>query len=157
MNGSVCQSLSGVRMSGDTMVLEMADYDETITAAIIGDSLVGDYRNVGNRGPRIIPFHAARGHSPPKRKRCPRRPMGRPFFQELGTSPRVIELRNGKAGLEGTLISNTGDYGYFAGAVAGDSFALSHFDGSFVYLMTGALRGACFAVCSARDYERNSI
>jgi thiol-disulfide isomerase/thioredoxin len=141
-NGSVCQSFSGVRVSGDTVVLEMADYAATITAALVGDSLVGTYRNVGNRGPRIIPFHAARGRWPTARGSDAL--VGRwdaTFFQEMGSSPRVIELRNGSAGLEGTLISNTGDYGYFAGAVAGDSFALSHFDGSFVYLITGVLRG----------------
>ena len=39
------------------------------------------------------------------------------------------------------MISNTGDYGHFAGQVRGDSFTLAHFDGSFVYLLTGALRG----------------
>src|ERR1700675_3862017 len=39
------------------------------------------------------------------------------------------------------MISNTGDYGHFAGAVRGDSFAMAHFDGSFVYLVTGALHG----------------
>ena len=53
----------------------------------------------------------------------------------------MFELRNGTAGLEGTIISNTGDYGHFAGQVRGDSFALAHFDGSFVYLLTGALHG----------------
>jgi thiol-disulfide isomerase/thioredoxin len=58
---------------------------------------------------------------------------------DFGTSPRVLELRNGSAGLEGTIISNTGDYGHFAGGVQGDSFALAHFDGSYVYLLTGAL------------------
>ena len=60
---------------------------------------------------------------------------------DFGTTPRVIELRNGKAGLEGTIISNTGDYGHFAGRVQGDSFALAHFDGSYVYMLTGAISG----------------
>jgi thiol-disulfide isomerase/thioredoxin len=53
----------------------------------------------------------------------------------------VFELRNGAQGLEGTIISNTGDYGHFAGSVQGDSFRLTHFDGSFVYMLTGTLRG----------------
>jgi thiol-disulfide isomerase/thioredoxin len=140
-NGSVCQPFSSVRMSEDSVVLEIADYAATITAAVVGDSLTGSYHNVGNRGPRVIPFHASRGRWPTARGSAAL--VGRwdaTFFQEMGSSPRVIELRNGASGLEGTLISNTGDYGYFAGAVAGDSFTLSHFDGSFVYLITGALR-----------------
>ncbi|HEY8256108.1 MAG TPA: TlpA disulfide reductase family protein [Gemmatimonadales bacterium] len=140
-NGSLCQPLSGVRVVQDSVMFEIADYAATIAARIEGDSLEGSFRNVGNRGPRTIPFHAARGRWPVQAGG--RSLVGRwdaTFFQEMGTSPRVIELRNGSAGLEGTLISNTGDYGHFAGSVKGDSFALHHFDGSFVYLITGAIR-----------------
>jgi thiol-disulfide isomerase/thioredoxin len=141
-NGSLCQPLTGVRLAGDSVIVDIADYAATITAKLAGDSLTGSFRNVGNRGPRTIPFHASRGRWP--MARGSRALVGRwdaTFFNEMGTSPRVIELRNGPAGLEGTLISNTGDYGHFAGSVKGDSFALSHFDGSFVYLITGVLAG----------------
>lgn len=141
-NGDRCQPLSAVRQVGDSVVLELADYAAGITAALHGDSLVGSYRNIGNRGPRVIPFRAARGRWP--RSAGPPGLPGRwnaTYFQDLGTSVRVFELRNGSAGLEGTIISNTGDYGHFAGTVLGDSFALAHFDGSFVYLLTGTLRG----------------
>ena len=141
-NGRVCQSFSAVRTTGDSVVFEMADYAATIAARISGDSLTGTYRNVGNRGPRVIPFRAARGRWPVTR--APAALVGRwdaTFFSDFGSSPRVFELRNGAAGLEGTMISNTGDYGHFAGIVRGDSFALAHFDGSFVYLLAGALHG----------------
>jgi thiol-disulfide isomerase/thioredoxin len=120
----------------------MADYAATIAARLAGDSLTGTYRNVGNRGPRVIPFRAARGAWP--KVQGPGRLLGRwdaSWIGDFGTSPRVIELRNGAAGLEGTIVSNTGDYGHFAGTVKGDSFALAHFDGSYVYLLTGALAG----------------
>jgi thiol-disulfide isomerase/thioredoxin len=141
-NGSKCQPFSGVRLVGDSLVLEMADYAAAITARLAKDSLTGSYRNVGNRGPRVIPFRAARGRWKPSR--ASGRLVGRwdaMWISDFGTSPRVIELRNGDAGLEGTIISNTGDYGHFAGQVTGDSFALAHFDGSYVYLLTGALGG----------------
>jgi thiol-disulfide isomerase/thioredoxin len=141
-NGSRCQTFSAVRPAGDSVVLEMADYAATITARLAGDSLSGTYRNVGNRGPRVIPFRASRGRWPASRG--PERLLGRwdaMWIGDFGTSPRVIELRNGEAGLEGTIISNTGDYGHFAGGVRGDSFALAHFDGSYVYMLTGALGG----------------
>jgi len=140
-NGRVCQPLSAVRSRGDSVVFEMADYGATIAARVSGDSLVGSYRNVGNRGPRVIPFRAARGHWPVSR--APGALVGRwdaTFFSDFGSSPRVFEFRNGAAGLEVTMISNTGDYGHFAGTVQGDSFALAHFDGSFVYLLAGSLR-----------------
>lgn len=141
-NGRRCEPFSAVRSSGDSLVLEIADYAATISAARRGDSLVGAYRNVGNRGPRVIPFRAARGRW--ETAAAPARWLGRwdaTYLGDWGTSPRVFEFRNGPAGFEGTIISNSGDYGHFAGRVTGDSFSLSHFDGSFVYLLTGRLHG----------------
>jgi thiol-disulfide isomerase/thioredoxin len=141
-NGSKCQPFSMVRLAGDSIVLEMADYAAAITARLSGDSLTGVYRNVGNRGPRVIPFRASRGRW--TASRGSERLIGRwdaMWTGDFGTSPRVIGLRNGEAGLEGTIISNTGDYGHFAGQVKGDSFVLAHFDGSYVYMLTGALAG----------------
>jgi len=141
-NGTRCQPFTAVTQAGDSIVLEMADYAAAITAKVSGDSLAGSYRNVGNRGPRIIPFRAARGRWPVSR--APERLVGRwdaRWIGDFGTTPRVIDVRNGKAGLEGTIISNTGDYGHFAGQMTGDSFALAHFDGSYVYLLTGSLSG----------------
>jgi thiol-disulfide isomerase/thioredoxin len=141
-NGSKCQPFSAVSLAGDSVALEMADYAAAITAKLAGDSLTGAYRNVGNRGPRVIPFRASRGRW--QASRGSRRLIGRwdaTWVGDFGTSPRVIELRDGTAGLEGTIISNTGDYGHFAGQVKGDTFSLAHFDGSYVYLLTGALSG----------------
>jgi thiol-disulfide isomerase/thioredoxin len=141
-NGDKCLPFSAVTLRGDSLVLEMADYAAAISARLAGDSLTGAYRNVGNRGPRVIPFRASRGSWP--RRQAPERFLGRwdaIWIRDFGTSPRVIELRNGSAGLEGTIISNTGDYGHFAGMAEGDSFAIAHFDGSYVYLLTGALGG----------------
>jgi thiol-disulfide isomerase/thioredoxin len=141
-NGRICQPTSGVKFRGDSIEVSIADYAASIEAAVRGDSLVGAYRNVGNRGPRVIPFRASRGRWPSAP--APLALLGRwdaTFYQDLGTSPRVFDFRNGPAGFEGTMLSNTGDYGHFAGAATGDSFALAHFDGSFVYLLTGRLRG----------------
>ena len=141
-NGDRCQAVSGVRISKDSVALEIADYAATIEAVVRGDSLIGAYRNVGNRGPRVIPFRAARGRWPVEPATA--RLLGRwdaTFFQDWRRSPRVFELRNGPLGLEGTILSNSGDYGYFWGRAEGDSFALAHFDGSFVYLLTGRLDG----------------
>ncbi len=141
-NGAKCQPFSAVTLAGDSVVLEMADYAAAISARLGGDSLTGAYRNVGNRGPRVIPFRASRGRWTASRGSG--RLIGRwdaIWMGDFGTTPRVIELRNGDAGLEGTIISNTGDYGHFAGQAKGDSFALAHFDGSYVYLLTGALGG----------------
>jgi thiol-disulfide isomerase/thioredoxin len=142
-NGTKCQPLSSVRVEGDSLVLEIADYDAVLKAALRRDSLVGYYHNVGSNGPRTIPFRAARGRPPISI--APSRLLGRwdaTYFQDRGTSPRAFEFRNGSRGLEGWIISSTSDYGPFSGAVVGDSFAIGLFDGSFVYLLTGKLAGA---------------
>ena len=140
-NGRECQT-THARIVGDSVILDITDYAATVTGALRGDSLTGSYRNVGNRGPRTIPFRAARGRWP--KSAASRELLGRwdaTFLQDWGTSPRVFELRNGPAGLEGTIISNTGDYGHFAGQAMSDSFVIGRFDGSFVYLLTGRLTG----------------
>jgi len=63
------------------------------------------------------------------------------FTQDGRSSPRVFEFHNTARGLEGALISNTGDYGQFWGRADADSFSLGHFDGSFIYMITGRLQG----------------
>ena len=101
-NGTVCQPVE-VRTRGNNVAIDIPDYDATIEAELRGDSLVGTYRNMGNRGPRTIPFRAARGLWPSTP--APADLRGRwdaTYFQDWGTSPRVFEFRNGAAGFEGT-------------------------------------------------------
>jgi thiol-disulfide isomerase/thioredoxin len=141
-NGGACQPFSAVRLDGDSLVLEIADYAAVLKAAVRSDSLVGYYHNVGSRGPRTIPFRAARGRRPVST--APTRLLGRwdaTYYQDLGTSPRVFQFRNEPGGFHGTIISTTTDYGPFTGSFVGDSFAIGLFDGSFVYLLTGKLAG----------------
>ena len=141
-NGDRCSPFSAVRVRGDSVTLELADFAAAIHARLAADSLRGEYRNVGSRGPRVIPFRAARGEWAVEPG--PAALAGRwdaSFYGDWGTSPRVFELRNGPRGLEGTIISNSGDYGHFWGRAQADSFSIAHFDGSFVYLLTGRLDG----------------
>ncbi|HWA15739.1 MAG TPA: TlpA disulfide reductase family protein [Gemmatimonadales bacterium] len=141
-NGARCQPFSAVRLEGDSVVLEIADYGARIVAAVKGDSLAGRYSNVGRRGPRTIPFRAARGRW--EETQAPKALLGDwdAWFQgSTESTPRVLRFGLGKQGLEGTIVSNSGDYGYFWGQMARDSFSLAHFDGSFVYLLAGRLQG----------------
>ena len=141
-NGSRCQPFSAVRMIGDSVRLEIADYDATVMAQVRPDSLLGYYHNVGNKGPRTIPFRAARGTWPVTR--ASKDLLGRwdaTYVVDGDTSPRVFEFRNQPTGFEGTIISSTTDYGPFSGSVSADSFTIGLFDGSFVYLLTGKLEG----------------
>ncbi len=136
-NGPACQPLSLVHVAGDSVRLEIGDYAAAIEAQWHGDSLTGFYHNVGNHGPRVIPFRAARGRWPTVQ--APPGLIGQwdaTWLTDWSTSPRILEFRQGTDGLEGTVISNSGDYGLFAGSMEGDSISLAHFDGSFVYLLT---------------------
>jgi thiol-disulfide isomerase/thioredoxin len=141
-NAATCQPFSAVRRAGDSLHLELADFAASISAVARGDSLIGAYRNVGIRGPRTIPFRAVRGPRPATP--APEWLSGtwHAWFRgATGDTPRVFEFRNGPAGLEGTIIGNSGDYGAFGGTASRDSFSLSRFDGSFVYLLAGRLAG----------------
>ena len=141
-NGAECQPISAIRPEGDSLVFELADYAASIAVVQRGDSLLGRYYNVGRRGPRTIPFRAARGA--PSITRAPSGLPGRwdAWFQSgFDATPRVLQIENTPGGVEGTVISNSGDYGRFAGAMVGDTIRLGHFDGSFVYLLTARLDG----------------
>lgn len=141
-NGNQCQPFTTVSQQGDSLVLGLDDYAASIAVVMRGDSLVGRYHNVGRKGPRTIPFRASRGRW--TMQRGPAALLGRwdAWFQSgFDQTPRVLTFQNGAGGLEGTVISNSGDYGQFAGGVEGDSFAIAHFDGSFVYLLAGRIDG----------------
>ncbi|NNG17735.1 MAG: TlpA family protein disulfide reductase [Gemmatimonadales bacterium] len=141
-NGSSCNLLSAIVVRDDSVRFEIADYAATISAVLRGDSLVGAYRNVGNRGPRTIPFRASPGTWPVTHPPTDLTGQWEATYQYDGrTSPRIFEFRDTPGGLEGTIISNTGDYGLFWGVTEADSFAMAHFDGSFVYMLTGMLDG----------------
>lgn len=141
-NGPECQPFTAVHEAGDSLVFELGDYAATIAARLTGDSLIGQYYNVGRRGPRTIPFRAARGRWPTAAG--PRALLGNwdAWFQgAVDATPRVLRFEHRDRALEGTIISNSGDYGRFWGTAVGDSFAIAHFDGSYVYLLAGRLAG----------------
>ena len=141
-NGPSCDTRAAVTAGGDSVLLDIADYAATIVAQRRGDSLIGMYRNVGNRGPRAIPFRARLGGWPARP--APATLLGRwdAWFSTDGRrSPRVFEFRNGSRGLEAVYLANSGDYGLFWGGASGDSFHVARFDGTFVYLLEGRLSG----------------
>jgi thiol-disulfide isomerase/thioredoxin len=140
--GPHCDTRATVSLRGDSVVLHIADYDATITAVRRGDSLVGAYQNVGRNGPRTIPFRAARGSWP--EREGPPALLGTWdawWVTEQRRSPRVLVFQNGSQGLEGGVVSNTGDLGSFWGSMEGDSVTVARFDGTSVYVLAGRLSG----------------
>ncbi len=141
-NGPKCADQATVTVRGSTVVFDIADYAATITAERRGDSLVGEYHNVGRNGPRSIPFRASRGSW--TRTRAPAPLLGSWdawYITDQRRSPRVLQFVEGSQGLEGAVLSNTGDLGMFWGGGTPDSFAVARFDGVSVYLLAGRLDG----------------
>ncbi|HLS47384.1 MAG TPA: TlpA disulfide reductase family protein [Gemmatimonadales bacterium] len=141
-NGTACSDAGPARLEGDSLIVQLVDFDARIAARIRGDSLSGMYSNVGNRGPRVIPFRASRGTWPVSALSAGLAGQWDATLVTDGrTSPRIFIFEQGPAGPRGAVVSNTGDYGEFGGIASGDSVVLSHFDGSFVYMITAALSG----------------
>lgn len=141
-NGPYCSDRAVVTVRGEEVEFDIADYAARISAEQRGDSLEGRYHNVGRGGPRSIPFRASRGEW--ASGQGPENLLGEWdawFITDARRSPRALVLQNGEAGLEGAVISNTGDLGRFVGRAAGDSFFVARFDGISVYLLAGRLTG----------------
>ncbi|HEX6643717.1 MAG TPA: TlpA disulfide reductase family protein [Gemmatimonadales bacterium] len=142
-NGAQCADAGPARLVGtDSLVIDLTDYAATIAARVSADSLLGHYSNVGNRGPRVIPFRASRGTWAPSA--LPRGFAGSwdaTLVTDGRPSPRLFVISEDSAGAASAVVSNTGDYGAFWGEVRGDTVAFSHFDGSFVYMYTARLDG----------------
>jgi thiol-disulfide isomerase/thioredoxin len=141
-NGPLCPDQGTISISGAAVTVDIADYAASITAIRKGDSLTGTYQNVGRNGPRTIPFRASRGTWP--RTRAPAQILGSWdawYITDQRRSPRVLNFREGPQGLEGAVLSNTGDLGMFWGGGAPDSFSVARFDGVSVYVLAGKLQG----------------
>jgi thiol-disulfide isomerase/thioredoxin len=141
-NGPSCTDITAITRQGDSIMVTMADYDATVAFHLRNDSLVGTYRNVGNRGPRAIPVRASRGRWPAESANpALLGSWDATFITDQRTSPRVVDFRTGSTGLEASFRANSGDYGLFWGRAEADSFRVAHFDGAFVYLLSGKLTG----------------
>ena len=141
-NGHKCADQAAVTVDGGRVLFDIADYAAAISAERRGDSLVGVYQNVGRNGPRSIPFRASRGAWP--RTKAPASVLGSWdawYITDQRRSPRVLSFREGPQGLEGAVLSNTGDLGMFWGGGTPDSFSIARFDGVSVYVLAAKLQG----------------
>ena len=139
-NGRECQT-ADARVVGDSVILDIADYAATVTGALRGDSLTGSYRNVGNRGPRTIPFRAARGRWP--KSAAPPALLGRwmHHLARLGHQSACVRAE------EWSCRARRYDHLQHRGLRSLRRWSgcrqlrARAFDGSFVYLLTGKLTG----------------
>lgn len=144
VNAGVESPLSSVTWDGTTLVLAIASYDMTITAARKGDAWEGTYRRTVASGVAEVPFAASRTAPPLPPAPKDGTSLAGSWAVEVGEAPGKVEKLTGVfaekgAVLTGTLLSVTGDYGALHGWFDGERMLLTVFDGVHVYRYDGEL------------------
>lgn len=147
VNGGERLPFSDVRLNGREIVLEIAGYDSRIEASVTPDgrTMEGQWSKRSTQGRSMLPFSATRGRSA-------RFPVASPpagsvegawkvtFIEDNGTRyPARAEFEQNGERVLGTFLTETGDYRYLEGAVAGRTLSLSCFDGAHAFLFRAQL------------------
>jgi len=157
VNGEERIAIPSTTVEAREIVFDFPHYDSAIRARIspLGMSLKGEWRKrSGADRWTVMPFRAEAGDSPRFRPIEEVRIMtqavqGRFAVKfERSEDPAVAILRPGKGnGIEGTILTTTGDYRWLAGSMEGVRLRLSCFDGAHAFLVDastgadGVLRG----------------
>lgn len=141
--------------SGTKVTIDFPHYDSKITAQHSGHGLLlGEWtKTAPDGGRRTLAFRASSVDKPDPRYRFPGDAQwnrtGRAThadvegewkinFEKSGVAKGIFEQRR-NVYVNGTILTPTGDYRYLAGAVQGDSFKLSVFDGAHAFLITAQM------------------
>ncbi len=138
-------SFGKTKLLKDTIVIGFPLLDTYITAEYKENVMEGVW-HVNNRDNYDIPFVAYYGQShrftteatPPKADLTGK--WAATFELETQDEyPAIGEFVQQRNKLTGTFLTETGDYRYLEGAVQGDQFSLSCFDGSHAFLFQGTI------------------
>ncbi|TXK48711.1 TlpA family protein disulfide reductase [Pontibacter qinzhouensis] len=143
INGEERILLDDIAQQGDSIRIGLHIFDADLIAKVEGDKMAG--RLVKHDTPSYygIPFTASRGQN----YRFSENPAPATynyagkwevtFADTTGKTTNAVGVfEQDQNSLTGTFLTETGDYRYLAGEVAGDKLALSAFDGNHVYLFT---------------------
>ncbi|MFN0007523.1 MAG: TlpA family protein disulfide reductase [Planctomycetota bacterium] len=149
VNGEERILVPSTTAEGADIVLDMPHYDSSIRARIspYGTRLTGEWRKrSGVERWTVMPFQAEAGDAPRFRPiedvRMTTQALEGRFAVKFEKSddPAVAILRPGKGtGIEGTILTTTGDYRWLAGSVEGGRLRLSCFDGAHAFLIDASL------------------
>lgn len=148
-NASERIAVEDVVVTPDSIHIRMPLFESEFHGALLGDTLMqGVWRNPSKGADYTIPFKAQAG----ARARFPRRSGERAAAitgnWEVRFSPGTADAYNAVGAfhgapdgtVEGTFMTETGDYRFLAGAAHGDSLWLSGFDGAHAFLFSAVLR-----------------
>ena len=129
--------------NGDSIVMKMPVFDSELRGKISNDFIRGNFFNYSRKDNNVIPFIAERQEYRFNNLSSPASfdMTGRWEVVFAGDDAplniSVGEFQQHDNYLTGTFLTPTGDYRYLEGAVRGNEFWLSCFDGSHLFLFTG--------------------
>lgn len=128
----------------DSLHVQLAIFDATISAKIIGDKLSGSWvKNYAED--YVVPFEAAFGNNHRFEIKSQNHSTSFDgkwevdFIGEDGVEKAIGLFSQVEQKVTGTFLTTTGDYRYLEGVVEGNSMKMSCFDGCYAYLFEGEI------------------
>lgn len=147
INGKEKFKVQDIKVQGDSVLIKMPLFDSEIRAALVGNTLEGNWvRHIGSKN-ILIPFSAQADAayrffpSPQQAKFNISGRWSAPFTDDDGQNKDITvgEFKQTGNDITGTFLTTTGDYRFLQGTVSGDDLYLSCFDGSHAFLFTGKI------------------
>lgn len=143
INGEERILVDDIQPQGDSLKIGLHIFDADLIAKVEGDKMMGRFVKNDTATPYSVPFTAAHG----KTSRFSENPAAASFnfdgkwevvFTESdgGTYKAIGVFEQKDNQLNGTFLTETGDYRYLEGQVDGNELKLSTFDGNHAYLFT---------------------
>ncbi|WP_276496504.1 peroxiredoxin family protein [Pontibacter litorisediminis] len=143
VNGEERILVDEIEPQGDSVRIGLHIFDADLIAKVEGDKMTGRFVKNDTQEPYSVPFTAERG----KENRFEASPAPASFNfggkWEVVFTPRdgspykaIGEFEQDGNYATGTFMTETGDYRYLEGQVAGNELKLSTFDGNHAYLFT---------------------
>jgi thiol-disulfide isomerase/thioredoxin len=156
-NGNEAIVINEILISGDSIHMKLPVFEGTIDARLSDRRMDGRYTHRAGGRSWSVPFHARQGIT----ERFPElhgKPAGNITGRwELHSGPedraekQVAEFSQQGERVTGTILTTTGDYRYLEGKLAGNTLALSAFDGAHALVFiaeltqTGGLENGIFS------------
>ncbi|MFT3993936.1 MAG: TlpA disulfide reductase family protein [Dysgonomonas sp.] len=148
VNGAERVHLTGIKYSGDTVIIPIEAFDAQLVGVIKDGKLTGALKKIEKPDDPGILFDAVWGNVlrfDPVSITTTNSPIGKwdvQFVNEKGDTTNnvgIFELKNNI--LTGSILTNTGDLRYLEGNLTSDGFQLSAFSGSSPRLLTAVFEG----------------
>jgi thiol-disulfide isomerase/thioredoxin len=144
-NGAERIRVDEIREEGDSLYIRMPLFDSEFRVRCESDLMTGVFVNHARKENKVFPFTAQAGESFRFESRIPVQVdvSGKwecrfsPGTPDSSSSIALLEQNGGE--LLGTFLTPSGDYRYLQGNVEGNSFSLSAFDGSHLFLFKGTV------------------